>query len=72
MSIGMEICIGDGKTKPKVVKTPGGDWVVRATLPTAHAKYSRALWAKSCILGEPVYKDGKGLLVTPAGKLSQG
>ena len=72
MSIGLEITIGNGKDKPKVIKAADGTWVIRGVLPLACVKYSRALWVKSHVVGEGLAKDGKGFLVTPTGKLTQG
>lgn len=72
MSIGLEITIGDGKDKPKVVKALDGTWLVRGVLPPQHVRYARALWVKSHVVGQGIAKDGKGFLVTNTGKLTKG
>jgi hypothetical protein len=72
MTTQIEVQIGDGTQKPRVVRS-GGLWAVIAET-TTHVGYGRAVWVRTwdpSDLSKPI--DGKGLLVVgPTRRLSPG
>ena len=66
----VEVRIGDGTIKPKVVKCPDGTYVIQGKLEQGFVAHRRALWMKTYRNDQPV--DGKGFVVGPTGKLTKG
>lgn len=71
MNIQVEVVIGAGKDKPKVIKRADGTYAVVAKLQPAHVPLMRAVWVRTFDDQLPFPKDGKGFLVDLKGKLKK-
>lgn len=60
MQTTVEVQIGDGRDKPKVIKQSDGTFVV-ATLPPNFVQDNRAIWVQTFRDGQS--QDGKGFLI---------
>lgn len=66
----IEVQIGDGKKRPRIVKR-GDLWVVESDLEQCVA-YGRAVWVRTFDSKGDRPKDGKGFLCGPTRKLTKG
>jgi len=66
----IEVQIGDGKKRPRIVKR-GDLWVVESDV-EQHVAHGRAVWVRTFDHKGAGPKDGKGLLCGPTRKLTRG
>lgn len=72
MNIQVDVQIGDGKNKPKVIKRADGTYAVVAKLQPAYVPLIRAVWVRTFDTDHlPFPCDGKGFLVNLKGKLKK-
>ena len=70
MKTKIEVVIGLGNKRP-IVRKRGSTWTVTGETEQC-VQYGRGLWAKTFLVDSTAPMDGKGFLVGPTGKLTQG